>query len=99
MIIDLGYGHAGKLVGLHSQHPQLEPIGVDFGPKIDWCRRNLSIGRWFEADLVTATTLPLPLKVTARSVVACSDVLEHLIDPRPAMRLICKLLKRPKGRA
>jgi hypothetical protein len=31
-------------------------------------------------------------ELIARSVVVCSDVLEHLIDPRPAMRLICWLL-------
>jgi hypothetical protein len=41
-----------------------------------------------DADLESATTLPLAPEVVVRSVVVCSDVLEHLIDPRSAMRLI-----------
>lgn len=91
-IIDLGCGHAGKLLALRDQNPNLDLIGVDFGPNIDWCREHLSIGQWLDADLESATTLPLDAEVIARSVVVCSDVLEHLIDPRPAMRLMCWLL-------
>ncbi|TVT55321.1 class I SAM-dependent methyltransferase [Amycolatopsis rhizosphaerae] len=92
MIIDLGCGRAGKLAALREQNPSLDIIGVDFGPNIDWCREHLRGGRWLDADLESATTLPLVPEVIARSVVVCSDVLEHLIDPRPAMRLICWLL-------
>src|SRR6266540_4241854 len=92
VIIDLGCGHAGKLVALHDQNPDLDVIGVDFGSNIDWCRDHLPVGRWLGADLESVTTLPLAPEVLARSVVVCSDVLEHLIDPRPAMRLICQLL-------
>lgn len=92
VIIDVGCGRAGKLVALHDENPDLEIVGVDFGPNIDWCREHLSGGRWLDADLESATTLPLAPDVIARSVVVCSDVLEHLIDPRPAMRLIGWLL-------
>jgi SAM-dependent methyltransferase len=92
VIIDLGCGRAGKLVALREQNPDLDIIGVDFGPNIDWCREHLPVGRWLDADLESATTLPLDPDVIARSVVVCSDVLEHLVDPRPAMRLICWLL-------
>ncbi|PKW18715.1 class I SAM-dependent methyltransferase [Saccharopolyspora spinosa] len=94
VIIDLGCGRAGKLVALAAQHPHLDLVGIDFGPNIEWCRANLPVGRWLDADLEAATTLPLDTEVIARSVVVCSDVLEHLIDPRPAMRLICWLLDR-----
>lgn len=92
MIIDLGCGRAGKLVALCEQNPDIEIIGVDTGPNIDWCREHLPIGRWLDADLETAATLPLDPGVIAGSVAVCSDVLEHLIDPRSAMRLICWLL-------
>jgi SAM-dependent methyltransferase len=92
VIIDLGCGRAGKLVALREQSPDLDIIGVDFGPNIDWCRANLPVGRWLDADLESTTTLPLAPEIIARSVVVCSDVLEHLIDPRPAMQLICWLL-------
>jgi 2-polyprenyl-3-methyl-5-hydroxy-6-metoxy-1,4-benzoquinol methylase len=92
LIIDLGCGRAGKLVALREQNPDLDIIGVDFGPNVDWCREHLPVGRWLDADLESVTTLPLAPEVLTRSVVVCSDVLEHLIDPRPAMRLICWLL-------
>lgn len=92
MIIDLGCGRAGKLVALREQDSDLDITGVDFGPNIDWCRTNLPVGQWLAADLESTTTLPLAAEIIAQSVVVCSDVLEHLIDPRPAMRLICWLL-------
>lgn len=92
VIIDLGCGRAGKLVALREQNPDLDIIGVDFGSNIDWCREHRPVGRWLSADLESVTTLPLPPELLGRSVVVCSDVLEHLIDPRPAMRLICRLL-------
>lgn len=97
VIIDLGCGRAGKLMALHEQHPGIELVGVDIGPNIDWCLRHLGSGRWLKADLEVATTLPLAPEVIARSVVVCSDVLEHLTDPRPAMRLICWLLGHGAG--
>ncbi|TVT61892.1 class I SAM-dependent methyltransferase [Amycolatopsis rhizosphaerae] len=93
-IIDLGCGRAGKLAALREQSPDLDIIGVDFGSNIDWCRERLPFGLWLDADLEAATALPLAPEVIARSVVVCSDVLEHLTDPRPAMRLICWLLDR-----
>jgi hypothetical protein len=91
-IIDLGCGRAGKLLALHEQNPDVDIIGVDFGSNIDWCREHLPGGLWLNVDLESATRLPLGPDVIARSVVVCSDVLEHLVDPRPAMRLICWLL-------
>jgi 2-polyprenyl-3-methyl-5-hydroxy-6-metoxy-1,4-benzoquinol methylase len=91
-IIDLGCGRAGKLMTLREQNPDLDIIGVDFGPNIDWCREHLPAGRWLDANLESTTTLPLDPGLVARSVVVCSDVLEHLVDPRPVMWLICWLL-------
>lgn len=98
-IIDLGCGHAGKLVALHEQRPHLRLVGVDFGANIDWCRHHLPVGQWIDADLEAATTLPVDAEVIGRSVVVCSDVLEHLVDPRPAMRLIGWLLGEGAARA
>lgn len=92
VIVDLGCGRAGKLVALRDQDPDLDIIGVDFGSNIDWCRENLPFGRWLGADLESVTTLPLATEEFTRAVIVCSDVLEHLIDPRPAMQLICWLL-------
>lgn len=99
VIIDLGCGRADKLVALHQQHLDVDIVGVDFGPNIDWCCRHLPVGRWIDADLETATVLPLDAGLISRSVVVCSDVLEHLIDPRPTMHLICWLLSQGAARA
>lgn len=92
VIIDLGCGRAGKLVELRRSYPNIETIGVDFGANISWCRNHFPDWRWLDVDLETATELPLDETTVARSVVVCSDVLEHLVNPRPAMLLICSLL-------
>ncbi|MFD6452827.1 hypothetical protein ACWFRF_10100 [Nocardia sp. NPDC055165] len=92
VVIDLGCGRAGKLLELHESDLDMGIVGVDFGTNIDWCRANLSVGTWLEADLEHTVTLPLSAELIGRAVVVCSDVLEHLIDPRPTMQLICWLL-------
>lgn len=93
-IIDLGCGRAAKLVALRERCPSLGIVGVDFGSNIEWCRREFRHGQWIDADLETATTLPLDATAIAASVIVCSDVLEHLVDPRPTMLLITWLLSR-----
>ena len=98
-VIDLGCGRARKLVNLRRHHPDLDVVGVDYGANIAWCQRNLLDGLWLEADLETATTLRLDPARIARSVVVCCDVLEHLVDPQPAMRLIEWLLRAGAARA
>ncbi|MER7604716.1 methyltransferase domain-containing protein [Nocardioides sp. NPDC127503] len=94
VIIDLGCGRANKLTALHAAAPEIDIVGVDYGPNIDWCRTNRERGTWIDADLETVADLPLTDDLVADSVVVCSDVLEHLIDPRPTMRLIVDLLNR-----
>ncbi|MEU4386252.1 methyltransferase domain-containing protein [Promicromonospora sp. NPDC023805] len=91
-VIDLGCGRAAKLVALTAADPTIEIVGVDYGSNIAWCRDNYEIGRWIETDLETATSLDLAPETAARSVIVCCDVLEHLVDPRPTMRLIQGLL-------
>lgn len=98
-ITDLRCGRAAKLVALRERFPGLGIVGVDFGPNIEWCRGEFRHGQWIEADLETATTLPLDASVIADSVIVCSDVLEHLVDPRPTMRLITWLLGAGAARA
>lgn len=94
VIIDLGCGHAEKLVGLQSAAPEIEIVGADHGPNIDWCSDNHESGIWIDVDLETVEDLPLTDDTIANSVIVCSDVLEHLVDPRPTMRLIVDLLQR-----
>ncbi|MGH3715561.1 MAG: class I SAM-dependent methyltransferase [Micromonosporaceae bacterium] len=92
-IIDIGCGRAGKLLSLSTTHPTWAYIGVDFGENLTWCRDNLPFGTWIHADLETTQHLPIASHLLERSVVVCSDVLEHLLNPVPALTMIHGLLK------
>jgi len=89
-LIDIGCGHARKLSALH---PEFKLIGVDYGPNIEHCRARFPFGTWLEADFENIDMLPLPARVLKNSVVVCSDVIEHLVDPRSLMNALHRLLQ------
>jgi hypothetical protein len=91
-IIDLGCGRAGKLAALAAERPQWTYVGVDFGENLAWCRDNRSFGQWIDADLEETEQLPLAPDLLRRSIVICSDVVEHLLDPIPLLALTRNLL-------
>lgn len=84
-IVDVGCGHARKLVALH---PRFEVIGMDIGSNIDRCRHMYPFGTWIDHDLESDEPLPLANAVLARSVVVCADVVEHLQEPQRALRVL-----------
>lgn len=88
-VVDLGCGHARKLAGLN---PEFDVIGIDHGPNIDHCRSTHRFGHWLESDLERHSLLPLPPRLLARSLLVCSDVIEHLSDPRPLLATLRSLL-------
>jgi hypothetical protein len=90
-IIDVGCGRAAKLATLHQHEPTWHYIGVDVGPNIQWCQTHHPFGTWLEADLEACTVLPIPADQLCRAVIVCSDVLEHLVRPDIAMRLMWTL--------
>lgn len=89
-ILDIGCGSGEKLAALH---PEFQIIGVDFGGNLDHCREKYPFGQWIVADFEKAENLPLDEAVLKDCVVICSDVIEHLVDPRSLLRLIACLLK------
>lgn len=91
-VIDIGCGRAGKLASLASDYPAWSFVGVDYGDNLRWCRDNHPFGEWIEANLETAERLPLDPSLVRRSIVVCSDVIEHLLNPGPALALIRGLL-------
>lgn len=91
VIIDLGAGRGSKLASLCTDAPEVEMVGVDFGPNIEWCRQNHDFGTWIDADLETCADVAIPTDLIERSVIVCSDVLEHLVNPRSTMDLIVDL--------
>ncbi|WP_441247336.1 class I SAM-dependent methyltransferase [Kitasatospora sp. McL0602] len=91
-LIDLGCGRAGKLAALAAERPDWTYIGVDFGDNLAWSRDNHAFGQWIDADLEKTELLPLAPDLLRRSVVVCSDVIEHLLDPLPLLALTRNLL-------
>lgn len=89
-ILDIGCGSGEKLGALH---PEFQIIGVDFGGNLDHCREKYPFGQWLEADFEKAESLPLDAAILKDCVVICSDVIEHLVDPRSLLRLIGGLIK------
>jgi SAM-dependent methyltransferase len=77
-VIDIGCGLAHKLVELH---PRFRVIGIDFGDNLRGCRERYPFGQWIEWDLERREVIELDPEVVASSVVVCSDVIEHLVDP------------------
>jgi hypothetical protein len=61
---------------------------VDFGDNLVWRRDNHSFGEWIEVDLESAEWLPIAPALVRRSIAVCSDVIEHLVNPMPALSLI-----------
>ncbi|MFG1670972.1 methyltransferase domain-containing protein [Streptomyces sp. Y7] len=92
VVIDIGCGRAGKLASLAGEYPAWSYIGVDFGDNLVWCRDNHPFGEWIDVDLESAERLPIAPALVRRSIVVCSDVIEHLMNPMPALSLIRGLL-------
>ncbi len=88
-IVDIGCGQARKLSALH---PEFRVIGVDYGENITWCRRTYTFGSWLESDLEQHDLLPIPPAVLSDAVIVCSDVIEHLVDPRALLATLRSLL-------
>lgn len=84
-LVDIGCGTASKLVPLH---PRFRIIGVDYGSNLEYCRTTYPQGEWIEADLETVATLPIDEAPLQGSILICSDVIEHLIDPMALLQAI-----------
>lgn len=89
-VLDLGCGRGLKLAGLH---PEFQLKGVDYGANLAHCAETYPFGTWLEADFEHDVTLPLAPEALAHTVIVCADVIEHLIDPQPLLRLLARLLE------
>lgn len=92
-IIDLGCGHAQKLMQLRGG---FETIGFDFGSNLAYCQKNYPEAKWFEVDFERRAPLAFAADEAANSVVICSDVIEHMISPEALLGKIHDLLDHAK---
>ena len=93
-IIDIGCGEGRKLTQLQGSR---NILGVDFGDNLTFCRDNYSFGTWIEADLEHSEDLTISEADLKDAVIVCSDVIEHLKDPRSLLRKIRLLLERAQA--
>lgn len=89
-ILDIGCGRGFKLAQLH---PEFKVTGADFGSNIDYCREHFPFGVWLTLDLENPHQELLPQEVLEKTVVICSDVIEHLLDPSGLLLTLRDCLK------
>jgi len=77
-IIDIGCGNAKKLVSLH---PNFKIIGIDYGKNINECKKNYPFGTWINSNLESSDLTKSMNENLSKSMIICSDVIEHLINP------------------
>jgi len=88
-VLDFGAG-TGELINLLSRVDGIEPHGADIMPRPAAIPRNVA---WHQADL----NEELRVGVSAYDAVICSEVIEHLENPRAVFRTLGRLL-RPQGK-
>jgi 2-polyprenyl-3-methyl-5-hydroxy-6-metoxy-1,4-benzoquinol methylase len=91
-IIDIGCGRAHKL---SRMHPRFQLVGLDAEENINYCRSHYSFGQWLEYDL-DKDTLELDEELLKRSVVICSGIIEHLMDPHALLANLSLLMGNSK---
>jgi SAM-dependent methyltransferase len=92
LLVDIGCGYGQKLMECARQYG-LSPVGVDYGVNLAHCRATYPDGTWIEADLESAAGGIVPVDVLRPSVVVCSDVIEHLVDPTNLLRLLHECMR------
>lgn len=87
-LVDIGCGRAEK-AWAHSD--EFKIAGIDIGPNLEFCRHQHPDGLWRDVDLERPGQLPLTDELLRSSVVVCSDVIEHLVDPRPLLAELARV--------
>ena len=93
-IVDLGCGHAGKLVPLFGQ---FEISGFDFGANLEYCRAEYGAvegTEWRELDLEQPCDALVESGVLDDAVIICADVVEHIARPDNLLKLLVEAHRR-----
>jgi ubiquinone/menaquinone biosynthesis C-methylase UbiE len=85
--LDAGCGEGFVAELLLRQMPGLELTGIDFNPDAVEIAKAKNPG----ATFITASIFDLPFDDNSFDVVGCFEVLEHLIDPRQALKELTRV--------
>ena len=85
--LDIGCGSGRKLLALAATRR----IGLDYEANIRTCRAHSPGETWIELDLEHGDLPHIPNLEPERTVVVCSDVIEHLIYPAKLLALLARL--------
>jgi len=89
-LIDVGCGPGMKLRMIHEALPDVAITGIDQPHPIEFCKQNHGFGEWFADDFENPAPALSSLKA---SVVMCSDVIEHVLDPDKLLSYIAGKLE------
>lgn len=93
-IADLGCGSGTLLAQLRDRRPEIHCVGLDVEPLALELARHAVPGADFHRIDLTAPDPALPAALHGKvDAIVCSEVLEHLDRPSPAIDLACSLLK------
>lgn len=85
--LDIGCGSGRKLLALAAARR----IGLDYEANIRTCRAHSPGETWIELDLEHGDLPHIPDLEPEKTVVVCSDVIEHLVDPAKLLALLVRL--------
>lgn len=84
-LVDVGCGIGRKL----AQASAPRKLGIDFGANLSYCRATYpDRAQWCEVDLGREIPGELASRIGPEDLVICSDVVEHLRDPRPLLAFL-----------
>ena len=84
-LLEIGCGQGDLSRELKERHPEIELVGMDLSEAgVEIARAKVSDSAFFQQDLMRPMALPERYRQWATHAV-CSEVLEHLDDPRAAL--------------
>ncbi len=86
-IIDIGCSHHEQLVKLY---PEFQIIGIGCGENLEYCKEKYLFGKWIKVDFTKPIELILSKEVLRNSIILCTDIIEHLVNPTYLLNFLKK---------